>query len=293
MTFAVYGKNGNSTFIEEILVLIEVLKSRNSDIFLYKPLGESLSKEHNINISNFKLFSNYNDLTSDIDVFISIGGDGTFLETKSLVRDLNIPILGINTGRLGFLALVSQHDISNIVNEIIEGKYTIDQRSMLQLIVDSDEYKGYNVALNDITIQKKDTTLILIDTYVSGEHLTSYWADGLIIATPTGSTAYSLSVGGPIVSPSLNSIIISPIAPHNLSLRPIVIPDENEIKIKVESRSLNFLVSLDHHSEVISTSVNILIKKAPYKLNIIKPENSSFYDTLRNKLMWGMDKRNI
>ena len=293
MKFAVYVKNKNEFVTNGIKNLFQELKKNNIDTYFYKPLSGFIQNDCNIPVKSNRLFEYNTDLSSKIDLLISIGGDGTFLEATALVKNLNIPILGINTGRLGFLASVSFADIRSVINEILTKRYTIDQRTLLELNSIPENYKGLKFALNDITIQKTDATLIIIDTYVDGVHLNSYWADGLIIATPTGSTAYSLSVGGPIVFPSLNSIIISPIAPHNLSIRPIVIPDDKEILIKVGSRNREFLVSSDHHSEVLTSSTNLLIKKAGFKLNIIKPENTSFYDTLRNKLMWGIDKRNI
>lgn len=292
-TYAIYSKNINSTTIETINEFFDIVKTRDNEIFLYKPLFDYLIKNTSFNIEKFSYFQNSSDLNRQVDIFISIGGDGTFLEATSIVKDMNIPILGINTGRLGFLSSISYHEMKNTMIDINEGKYTLDKRSLIKLASNKELFNGNNVALNDITIQKNDSTLISIDTFIDGEHLTSYWADGLIVATPTGSTAYSLSVGGPIVYPSLNSIIISPIAPHNLSVRPIVIPDNKEIMVKVESRSSKFIISIDHYSKVIDTSIVLKIKKADYIINIVKPLNTSFYETIRNKLMWGMDKRNI
>jgi NAD+ kinase len=223
----------------------------------------------------------------------SIGGDGTFLETSSLVRNKNIPIVGINTGRLGFLSDIPSDKISEAIDNFFDKNFTIEKRTLLKLDTDNKLFSDFNFALNDVCIHKKDaTSLITIHVYINNEYLNSYWADGLIVSTPTGSTAYSMSLGGPIVVPNSENFIITPIASHNLTVRPIVINNNNELRIKVEGRSENFLVSLDSKSMLVDSTVELTIKKAPFSVNVLKFKNNSFFTTLRNKLMWGIDKRN-
>jgi len=291
MKFALYGKSLNSSFVRTLQSLLNYLAQKKIEILIFEPFYKFLKNSYKFDFPALNTFSAYTDLTENIKVIISIGGDGTFLETVSIIRDKAIPVLGLNTGRLGFLATISENDIQKAIDFIIKGKFTIEERTLLKL--DENEfYNGYNYALNDITVQKSGSGLISIHAYLDGEFLNSYWADGLIIATPTGSTAYSLSVGGPVVLPQSGNFIVSPIAPHTLTVRPIVVPDHMNIKLKVDSRDADYIISLDHQSKILNKPFDIYISKADYKIKLLKLTDTSYYETLRNKLMWGMDKRN-
>lgn len=228
----------------------------------------------------------------DLDVAISLGGDGTFLRTAARVNRQNIPILGINTGRLGFLADVGSTDVEDTLEELFKHYYKVEERILLRLETESRAYKGYNYALNEVAVLKRDTSsMITIHTSLNGEYLTSYQADGLVIATSTGSTAYSMSVNGPIILPQDNSIVLSPVAPHSLNVRPLVIPNDFEITLGVESRNRTFLISLDGRSEIFPAGIQLKVSKADYTTKVIKRYNHTFYETLREKLMWGADVR--
>lgn len=228
----------------------------------------------------------------ELDFALSIGGDGTFLHTAARVNKQNIPILGINTGRLGFLADVPVKEIEETLDELYRNYYKVEERRLLQLSVDGHPFRNYNYALNEVAILKRDTSsMITIHTQLNGEYLTSYQADGLVIATPTGSTAYSMSINGPILIPQCDNLILSPVAPHSLNVRPLVIPDSYTITLGVESRSKSFLVALDGRSEVFPTGIQLSVKIADYTTKVIKRYNHTFYQTLREKLMWGADAR--
>ncbi|MDR1331610.1 MAG: NAD kinase [Tannerella sp.] len=228
----------------------------------------------------------------DLDVALSVGGDGTFLRTAALINRRRIPILGINTGRLGFLADVSEDQIADALTELTEGSYRTEERMLLELQTAGGEFQGYNHALNEVAILKRDTSsMITIHTYLNGEYLTSYQSDGLLIATPTGSTAYSMSVNGPILLPQSDNIVLSPVAPHSLNVRPLVIPGSHSIRLVVESRTQSFLTALDGRSEVMQIGTELTVKKGSYTLNVVKPRHHTFYRTLREKLMWGVDGR--
>jgi NAD+ kinase len=226
-----------------------------------------------------------------VDIALSIGGDGTFLRTAALVGAKQIPILGINTGRLGFLADVSPMKVEDVLNDIFKNHYRIEDRTLLHLKLGS-QTGNYHYALNEIAIQKQDTSsMIKINAFIDEEYLTTYWGDGLIVATPTGSTAYSISVNGPIIVPQARVIVLSPIAPHSLNVRPLVIPEDSNLSLEVESRSDNFLIAVDGRSEIFPSGTQFEIEKAGFPTKIIKRRNQTFYETLRNKLMWGADHR--
>ena len=229
----------------------------------------------------------------NVDYFISIGGDGTLLETVTYVGKNETPILGINTGRLGFLATVSREETEQALKLMIDGKMKTDKRALLHLTSDAKLFPDFPFALNDVTIMKKDTSsMITVHVFVDHQLLNSYWADGVIISTPTGSTGYSLSGGGPIVSPKTDSIVITPVSPHNLTARPIVISNKSDITFKIEGRQKKFLISLDSRFETIDDSVQLRLKKAPFRVKLLQPQNHSHFDTLREKLNWGIDIRN-
>ena len=228
----------------------------------------------------------------DLDIALSVGGDGTFLRTVLQVYKKNVPILGINAGRLGFLADIGSSQIDETLDELFRGAYKIEERTLLQLFSEKHPFQGINYALNEIAVSKRETSsMITVHTYLNDEYLTSYKADGLVVATPTGSTAYSMSANGPIVLPQNRNFILSPVAPHSLNVRPIVIPDDYKITIKVESRTNSFLVSLDGRSEDMPVDNTLTIRIADFKTRLIKRYNQTFYQTLREKLMWGKDVR--
>lgn len=228
----------------------------------------------------------------DLDVALSIGGDGTFLRTAARVNKQDIPILGINTGRLGFLADIGSNEIEETLEELFKNYYKVEERTLLRLHTDNRTYRGYNYALNEIAILKRDTSsMITIHTALNDEYLTSYQADGLLIATPTGSTAYSMSVNGPIIIPQSKNLVLSPVAPHSLNVRPLIIPDSFTITLGVESRNEYFLIALDGRSEIFPTGIELTVSKADYTTKVIKRYSHTFYQTLREKLMWGADAR--
>lgn len=294
MKLAIFGQYFNENSKATIKTLFDILKEKNISVFVEDSYFYSIKKEsgyefNNTNIQTFKT------LDSSFDLLISIGGDGTILRTITYVRDLSIPIIGINTGRLGFLATIQESNIKQAIDAILNKNYKISERSLLSVNTspENTDILDFNVALNEITVSRKNTTsMITIETSLDNEYLTSYWADGLIISTPTGSTGYSLSCGGPVIMPDSENFVLTPIAPHNLNARPLIIPDITEIKLKVTGRETNHLVSLDSRIATLDNETNITIKKAPFKIRMIELNNESFLKTLRKKLLWGEDKRN-
>jgi len=288
MKIAVYGKSFNESFNSAMEAFFSKLSAFGAEVLVYEPfmnfIKDSLSQiGHDV-----KVFES--GIPEDLDFLFSIGGDGTFLEAASLVKGMDVPLVGINSGRLGFLAYIAREEISSSLDEIFEGKYSIDERTMLEMKSSDGKYSDF--ALNEIALQKIDSRMLTIHAYLNGELLNSYWADGLIVATPTGSTAYSLSVGGPIVVPGSKNFIVSPISPHTLAVRPVVVPDYHEIRLKVDARSNQFLVSADFKSMKVDASVEIILKKAKEVVKTIKLNSHSFYNIIRSKLMWGIDRRN-
>jgi NAD+ kinase len=251
--------------------------------------------EKNIVKKEYKTFSTHSELDSSFDMLISIGGDGTILRAVTLVRNTGVPLLGINAGRLGFLATVQKENIAAFMQFVIDKKYTISKRTLLSLKCspDNEAIEELDFAMNEISVSRKDTTsMITIDTYLNDEFLNSYWADGLIIATPTGSTGYSLSCGGPILTPDVKSLVITPIAPHNLNARPLVVPDGTEIRLKVSGREEQYLVSLDSRITTVKNDSILTIKKTSFEINMVEIPEETFLKTLRTKLLWGEDRRN-
>lgn len=292
MKVAIYGRSTNENISEQIQLLFHKLNEYKAEIHIYEPFCAFLEQKMQIS-GSVKTFRSHADLNKDTDYMFSLGGDGTFLETLTYVRNAGIPVLGINTGRLGFLANVAKNEINDAIEALVNKKFSIEQRALLRVTAPNNLFGEVNYALNELTIFKKDSSsMITIHTYINGDYLNSYFADGLIVATPTGSTAYSLSCGGPLVMPGSQNFVITPIAPHNLNVRPLVISDNNIIKLKVEGRSSHYLASLDSRSEIIDSSVELTLQKADFYLNLIKLENQNFFNTIRNKLLWGLDKRN-
>lgn len=289
MRFAIFGNCFQAKKSLHAENLFAILKQHGAEIYVDWEFYEFLTKDLNFTP---KVSGLIGDNDFEADMVISIGGDGTFLKAASRVGRKNIPILGINTGRLGFLADVSSDEINDTFNEIHNGQFKVEDRSILQLESDLEELKGYPFALNEIAILKRDSSsMISIHTTIKGAYLTTYQADGLVISTPTGSTAYSLSIGGPIIVPHSNTIAITPVAPHSLNIRPIVIRDDWEITLDVESRSHNFLIAIDGRSESCSEGSRLTIRKADYNIRVVKRYNHVFFDTLRTKMMWGIDNR--
>ena len=294
MKVAIYGQyyqNSTEPIIRDIFVFFN---ENNVEMIIEAEFLKMLYEKKLIK-KEYKTFDSYSELDSSCDMMISIGGDGTILRAATLVRDSGIPILGINAGRLGFLAMVQKEDIALFLQFVLDKKYTISKRTLLSLSSSPSipEIEMLNFAMNEISISRKDTTsMITIETYLNGEFLNSYWADGLIIATPTGSTGYSMSCGGPILTPEVQGLVITPIAPHNLNARPLVIPDETEIRLKVSGREEQYLVSLDSRIATVKNEAVLTIKKTDFKINMVEINNETFLKTLRNKLLWGEDKRN-
>ena len=292
MKVAVYGKQFQQEVAPFVHELFLELEKAHMEVLVYEPFYNFLSQQIRLNLF-LGTYNSHNELKNDIDLFISVGGDGTILDATTLIRDSEIPIIGVNTGRLGFLADIAKDQIPKTIKQLINNRFSIDQRTLIKLETEQPIFGELNFALNEVTISRKDTTsMITITTYINDEYLNSYWADGLIIATPTGSTGYSLSCGGPIVMPGSDNFIITPIAPHNLNVRPLVISDKYEIKVKVEGRANQFLVALDSRIQTMDAGVELVIKKETFKINMIETDTQDFSSTLRNKLLWGLDKRN-
>jgi NAD+ kinase len=287
---AIYSKDNNSKTRDGVSRLITEFCKRGIKIQLHQRSGDHIPCEQGESIERF---SDMTDISGLPDLVLSVGGDGTFLETVLKVKDLGIPIAGVNTGRMGFLANIPAEEIGRSIDMLCQGEYEIIERSLLEILNPAGLFPGNtSSALNEITIQKADLSMITINVYINETHLNTYWADGLIISTATGSTAYNLSVGGPILSPEDESIIISPIAPHNLTIRPIVLSGEGRLRMIIEGRSNEYMATCDFRSRRLPFTEEIHIVKAPVKLKTVMLKGTDFYSTLRNKLMWGVDKRN-
>lgn len=291
MTIAIFGSPYPEHFTKYIQHLIKKLESEHIKIIVEEEFNKFL--QNSIRFTNInETFNSYETLKDNADFLFSIGGDGTLLKAVTFVRGSNIPIMGINTGRLGFISSISAGQIDDAVNDILKGNYAINERALLELNTKNNLFKEKNFALNEVAISKKDTSsMIRIDAYVDDEFLNTYWADGLVISTPTGSTGYSLSCGGPIIMPGTNNIIVTPNAPHNLNVRPIVLNDASVLKLKVNDRDQLALVSLDSRSRAFDSEIELTVKKANFKIKLVQPQDNSFTSTIRNKLMWGLDKR--
>jgi NAD+ kinase len=292
MQIAIYGRQFGQQFTPFADKLLTQLRNNNIRFSIYEPFFNFLRNEAGLDPRPETLFNSHQDLDRNASFIFSIGGDGTILDTITIVRDSGIPVLGINSGRLGFLANISREDIDMAVTALISGNYSIEKRSMLELHSPQGKFREFSFALNEFTLQKKNSAMITIHAWLNDRFLNAYWADGLIISTPTGSTAYSLSVGGPLLTYDTKGFVISPIAPHNLTVRPIVIPDNNVIRLEVKSRTGKFLLSKDSQSALVSTATEIILKRSGFDISMVRLENQDFYTTLRGKLMWGADKRN-
>lgn len=294
MKIGIYGQFYHKDPEEYIQLILDVLQKNGANVFIEEGFLKIIEQHEGIStpVSSIETFKK---LDTSYDFFLSIGGDGTLLKSVTFVRDLGIPIIGINTGRLGFLATIQKEKITESIQNLMEGKFEISERSLLSIETSppNPALSPLNFALNEIAVNRKNTTsMIKVDTKVDDEYLTSYWSDGLIVSTPTGSTGYSLSCGGPVMDPAASSIIITPIAPHNLNARPLVLPDSSVLSLKVSGREESYLVSLDSRIATLTNDTHITIKKAPFTIKMVQMENSSFIKTLREKLLWGEDKRN-
>jgi NAD+ kinase len=293
MKVAVFGTTVSESFLPVLNEFFDFLKKHSIEIHIYKPFYNHLVNDLKTQLHVSVFFTSFYDFDNKCDFIFSVGGDGTFLHSVLNIRNFDIPVVGVNSGRMGFLADVSENQVVNALTHVFEGNYSLIERSMLEVEFSGMENLDFNFALNEMTVLKTDTSSMLnIHAYIDKELLNNYWADGLIIATPTGSTAYSLSVGGPILTPDSENFVITPLAPHNLTVRPLVVPDNYEIKLKVEGRGINFLTSLDSRSVAVDLATIIKVKKAKFKLKTLQLPDQSFFRTLRNKLMWGIDARN-
>jgi NAD+ kinase len=292
MQVAIYSRGLDFEQENPLVLLLQALAKHNISVLIYEPLFKQFALPADL-MHNLIPFSTHNDLSKEVECLISIGGDGTILDSVTLVRDKKIPILGINFGRLGFLASISKDELTIAVDAIVNRTFVKDKRSLIHLDASVTLFPNEAFALNEFAIHKRDTSPMLkIHTYLNGEFLNTFWADGLIVSTPTGSTGYNLGCGGPIVFPDSNSFVITPVAPHNLNARPIVIPDNNIISFEIETRGEEFICALDARKEIVDKTIQLAVKKEEFDISLIRLNENSFLSTLRNKLTWGMDKRN-
>ena len=291
MKVAIHGKPFLETSKTVIQQVFDKIKDKNIDLIVSDVFAELLNHSG----VTTQPFSTYNEKIDDqgVDFLFTLGGDGTLLEAITHVGNLEVPILGINTGRLGFLATTSRDELINAIEAVFDKNYSIDNRTLLKLESETELFQKASYALNDFAILKKDTSaMIVVHAYIDGDFLNSYWADGIIVSTPTGSTGYSLSCGGPIVLSKSGDFIITPVSPHNLTVRPLVVPDSSKLTFKIEGRNNNFLISLDSRYRTVEEDVELSISKENFKVKLIKLKDYNFFDTLRQKLNWGLDVRN-
>lgn len=282
MNIAIFGNSYRTEILQEVRHLLDIMAQK-------KDVRVLLSKELRDELNLREEYCVYDELTTDdVDFALSVGGDGTFLTTASIIGNRNVPILGINYGHLGFLADVKTDDVDTICEKLLNNEYTIEQRSLLAVTTSDGGYIHSPFALNEVAVMKHDlSNMIAVETYVNGEHLHTYEADGLIISTPTGSTAYNMSVGGPLMDPHSRDIILSPIATHSLNVRPLILPDDWKIDLRIKSRSLNYLVSIDGRSQSVKDDVKLHIEKAPYTIKVVQVGTHDFLNSLKTKLLWG------
>ncbi len=293
MKVAIYSRVLDSTQQKDVQLFFDELDNEQIIPVVYEPYLKTISPFISLT-SSTQTFSSTEDLTEEIDFFISLGGDGTLLDTVTLVRNKRIPVVGINFGRLGFLAGIGRDEMATAIKALARRSYIIDRRTLVHLDSNIPLFKDVPYALNEFAIHKRDTApMVKIHTYLNGELLNTYWADGLILATPTGSTGYSLSLGGPVVFPESSSFVITPIAPHNLNVRPIIIPDSTIVSFEVESRSDDIICSLDSRREIVDKNVLLAVRRENFMINLVRLNENNFLQTLRNKLSWGLDRRNF
>lgn len=293
MKIAIYGREFQASVIPYVRQLFDYLIERKVELYIFDKFYDFLD-DKGLCQTGFHTYSKHQQLTKDFDFMLSLGGDGTMLAAVSIVGDAGIPVAGINFGRLGFLASINKDDIEKRLSAIFDGEYDIEKRVLLSVkSPDSNLFGTKHFALNDITVFKSDSSaMITVRAKLNGELLNDYWADGLIIATPTGSTAYSLSCGGPIIMPGSNNFVITPMSPHNLNVRPVVISSDSVLELEIESRSERYVLTCDSRTKSLDTSVKLIIQKADFEINLVRLRGEEYFETLRNKLLWGLDARN-
>ncbi|MFN8306516.1 MAG: NAD kinase [Ferruginibacter sp.] len=292
MKIAIYSRGIKENQHQDIIQLLDELSLSKVEPVFYQDFFNQFYSAIDIK-TNYSTFNSSADLDDSFDCMMSLGGDGTLLDTVTFVKDSGIPILGINYGRLGFLANISREELHLAVQALVNRTYLLDKRTLLHLDANIPLFEDGPFALNEFTLHKKDSSpMIKIHTYLNGEFLNTYWADGLIVATPTGSTGYSLSCNGPVVFPDSGSLVITPVSPHNLNIRPIVVPDDNIVSFEVEGRTDGFLCTLDSRRVVVPKEIQLAVRKENFMVNLVRLNENNFLQTLRNKLSWGLDKRN-
>ncbi len=292
MHILIYGKDVSNEQLPSVRLLFDILHKEKAQVFVHAPYLDIIKDHFDIPVNCIPVNDYYDLKDLNLDYVFTLGGDGTILNVVTLIRDLSIPIMGINLGRLGFLASIEQQYIDRAIDFLKQGKFRLERRSMLSLESNQPLFGENTFALNDFTILKRDnSSMIIIHTYLNGEFLNSYWADGLIVSTPTGSTGYSLSCGGPILFPDSSSLAVTPVAPHNLNVRPLVISDDAELSFEIEGRTENFLCTLDSRFEIIGKDCRLSVKKCDFGIDLVQLDEMSFAKTMRNKLMWGFDTR--
>lgn len=292
MLVALYNRTFEEKDIPTLQHIVKMLEDHNIQLIFFKEFYERLQPHVNLKTTP-RLFTSKTDLPLHTDMLFSLGGDGTLLDTICYVGNTNIPLIGINLGRLGFLAAIPEEEVDAAILSLVRGSYTLEKRSLIHLDSSIPLFDGLPFALNEFTLHRKDSSsMVKIHTYLNGEFLNTYWADGLIVATPTGSTGYSLSCGGPVVFPQTSSFVITPVAPHNLNTRSIVVPDDNVISFEIEGRAEQFLCTLDSRTETITSSIQLAVKKETFTISLVRPDEHNFLKTIRQKLYWGIDRRN-
>ncbi len=292
MLVALYNRTFEEKDIPTLQHIVKMLEDHNIQLIFFKEFYERLQPHVNLKTTP-RLFTSKADLPLHTDMLFSLGGDGTLLDTVCYVGNTNIPLIGINLGRLGFLAAIPEEEVDAAILSLVRGSYTLEKRSLIHLDSSIPLFDGLPFALNEFTLHRKDSSsMVKIHTYLNGEFLNTYWADGLIVATPTGSTGYSLSCGGPVVFPQTSSFVITPVAPHNLNTRSIVVPDDNVISFEIEGRAEQFLCTLDSRTETITSSIQLAVKKESFTISLVRPDEHNFLKTIRQKLYWGIDRRN-
>ncbi|NEN21988.1 NAD kinase [Cryomorpha ignava] len=292
MKIAIYGKPYKNRLNESVPHIVELIEKAGFKMAIYERYSEFL-REKNILSGEYATFSRSDVNIQDYTCLVSIGGDGTLLDTVTIIDDSGVPVIGINAGRLGFISSISIDEFEDVLETLKTGNFECDNRSLLQVETARNIFGDTNFALNELTIHKKDTSsMIKIEAFLDEEILNTYWADGLIISTPTGSTAYNLSCGGPIIVPGSENVVVTPIAPHNLTVRPVVVSNHSKLRLRVSGRGDNFLITLDSRSDVIYPDEEIYVSRAPFYFRLIQPVGHGFISAMRNKLAWGLDKRN-
>jgi len=292
MKIAIYSRVIDVDQHADVQHLFDELEKQNIEPVVFQPFYEVVKQNFKFT-KNVSVFHNSDELDDTIDFLISLGGDGTLLDTVTLIDDKNIPVLGINFGRLGFLASIGRDELQTAVKALVDRTYVVDTRSLIHLDANKPLFNGKPYGLNEFAIHKTDTSpMIKIHTYLNGEFLNTYWADGVIVSTPTGSTGYSLSCNGPVVFPESGSFVITPVAPHNLNVRPIVVPDNNIISFEVEGRTENFICALDSRKEIVDKKIQLAVRNESFTVSLVRLNENNFLQTLRSKLSWGLDTRN-